>query len=335
MARFPGDGYRRWPRDEYDLLRLEPAPLDDAIASFCRATRAAAPLANRPTMDAEASYELFTFGRRAAVRAMRSGDLGVLEDRIVAYALSRPDRVDFRDAAGSLPALARAAGRLGVDARALAARAAPLATADAAARLVEGLAPVDPAARDTFHTLVDTPDGPGFVGYDWGPWAPTVPLAGLVVATHRLLVADRYRADATLASLMPSLWLDGPRMGHGVLARLGASLGLVPRTTLEGAMAHAVAGAVVTGEPRDPAPATQVLWAWLLELDDDAAAATLEARAMHAPGGDFTRLAVRVGRLFVLLVARGVAARASAPETTDSLRRFEMPIRTALEDTIR
>ena len=335
-----------WPegayaRGDHNLLRVPPAPFDDALTAYLR--RAAAGGANvvgqlRDALGAGEFDTLLSFGNRAAVRAMRERDVAIVRDGLVAVAIMDPSRIDSRDAGLSLSLLQHAARRIDADARALFADASTLASPSMATLMTESVTPeamAVPLNRRTWLAEQPTPWGPGFISRGTSRYEPLLPLEEIAGDVATMLDADAYQPDIELAQYFPSIWLS-----DGVMRTLGreiaGALGLVKPLPVSAALAAIRATVVVRGEVRedtvrdDATRSAQSLWVWITEVADDDAARTLQAASERPTVRGVHRVGVQHGRVFALIVATSSVGGMPVWETGDRLRRFEAPLREIL-----
>jgi hypothetical protein len=313
-------------RYEPDQLRLYdpvPVPLDQAMAGFVRAYRDAPPEVRAQLRDGiglDDAYRLLSFARRATVFALRSNDADLVSDGLCACAAIASERVDQRDCLVAIGLLHHAAIRCGADPAELMPLAARLGTR-AFIDLVEGFLSRSGAQRDLRaawgHVEVDAPHGVGLLRCGYASWQPTLDLVGTSLQVADALRTDDYAIeDPELAVEMPAYWLSETD-DRALAALLGAARG----------------ASVTYGRLRPNGqiePASQMFTAWLVELDDAAAADHLVLLARTPPPGT-SLLAMAHGSLFFLLVARSVVQGVDPYERGDDLERFRSSVRVALQ----
>lgn len=314
-----GDTYDFW-KGEHDLLRFTPCGLDDHIAAVVGRYREAGSAERARLHDAvslEDCYTLLAFARRAAVRALRSGDPAAAEDGLVAVAMVEPERIDRRDLAAPVGLLCWALDRLGADPAEALGRTAPLATAEARPYL-EGFG--DPLRlSDWGFALVDTPDGPGLANAGIDRLAPTVGLVPMGIATADAVNADLYRvASLTIGSDLPAVWV-----------------GATPRAPERArTLGRARAGLSVDGRLRPEMSAEsewQQLTVFLTEAWDHEDAGRIAGWARRRRGAlGHVGLALTHGPVACVLVARSTLEGAARYESPESIERFRAPLAAAI-----
>lgn len=324
-----GRSYDKWV-GEFDLSDPRHAPLDDVLAAFCNrfsASDANARQLLRRSISMDEFYTLITFANRCAVCAIRSHDVGPVEDGLVAMAVIDPSRIDFRDALTSFSLLDHAARAIGASVSGLFTFAASLAEEIMGQRLLEftTLASADRDIRYVGgYVQVETDHGPGFMRWNLEPYRPTVALDRIALTLARLIAADKYQPKSiTLASELPAIWLsqdDKPRRDralHGVEAGASISADLRPSNAYDNT--H------------------QGLIVFLVELKNERFADDLFRVAEHTYSKErpFAMTAAIAGRLFCLIIARSFVMGVTDYETDARLERFTIEVTRVLEDGLR
>jgi hypothetical protein len=320
------DGVYDGSRDELSLFDPAPVPLDAALAAFVRSLPGAEPgalEALRASLPEERAYTLLAFARRSAVFAMRAAEGDALDDALLALAALDTEHVDYRDILVTLAVLYHAARRRGPDGPDRLRRAAAHCAPSVAALIEDllGRPALEHDLRQAWgYAEVDGPGGPGLLPWGGRAWRPTLDMASLGMALSRSLRDDVYHTDdPSLAESLPDVWLryaDDPALPQ--------------------LLASARATIIVQGRPRPTVQdgASQQLTLFVVETETDIAAARLAGMAAQ-PQDLAHLLAVHVGPLFALLVARSYRVGVPAFESAESIRRYEEPIRRALEATAR
>ena len=310
-------------RGETTLIDPQLCDLDRELRSIC--SRVGASTANerrdfRNAATNEDFYTLLEFARRASVFALRDQDRKWIEDALTAVGMVDAARVDERDLPLTLSLIHHAAEGLAVR---------PLEMFDAAAALGE------PRTSDIIRSFVrqstadkdiesswgyrqiDGPNGAGFVEYDFQPYKPTGDLLGVALAIRQALKHDRYEADVTLATELPSIWF--PKAVREQAERILA----------DGVAAASLHGTLRSSEHRRAD--AQMFLVFVVEMSTDGDAATLETLAGSSGIANAVVLPVHDGQFFALAIARSTEVGVSSYETNESIRRFEGPLRAALQ----
>lgn len=317
----PALTYDRWQQD-HDLLRPVRRPLDDAIASLCDQFAAAATdrASWRRAISMQEIYTLLTFSQRAVVFALRSRDVGHLENAATAIAMIDHERVDPRDVAAALFMIRFAGAALGqpdTALRTVTALADPTLAGVAAKFLVRGRRP---NLRDECgYDVVETPSGLGLVRWGYEKFRPAGDLLSLGLKLRDAVEADVYgAAELELASDLPSVWFR-PAPEHAVEAALGERR----------------AGMVVRAELRPSEHRShdnQNLWVFVQEMTGPAHAETLVGLSRMARRADTQVIGLSAGPVFCLVVAASTAAGVSGYEAPGALARFVTPMQAALDE---
>jgi len=285
-------------------------PLDDALADLARrftASGAAERDRMRRAIGVAGFDTLLSFGRRAAVFALREAREARLADGLAAVAMAAEAAVDPRDAWAVVGVLRHAAERIGADADRLLDDAAAMAE-PGIARVIRDLARERPSLKALGYAEVETGGGAGFVRWDLSPYDPTLDLARAALELAALFGADRYCAYVGLAASLSPVWLCEP--GDAPVERASSAV-----------RACAVVNAFMLPASA-PDHEGQWITAYLAEAADDDDAQTLlaafrKARADHGPVLGFAE-----ERLLCLVRAESVLAAVEPVETAESLARF-------------
>ncbi len=139
-------------------------------------------------------YTLMTFGRRSAVFAMREKKAEIARQGLTAIAMIDQQRVDFRDISMCLSLLYHAANRVGADANKMFCEAALLAEPEVGKQIVgfaEQTSDYRSLRRSWGYDEVETANGPGFIGWEFAKYEPTVDLKSLAMDVANHLLRDR------------------------------------------------------------------------------------------------------------------------------------------------
>lgn len=324
-----GRSYDKWA-GEFDLSDPRHNPLDDELSGFCR--RFAVGDANerralRRSISMDEFYTLITFANRCAVFAIRTREVALAEDGLVALAIIDPSRIDFRDAVTSISLLDHALRAIGEKASGPITFAASLADEIMGQRRLE-FTTMPQAERDirtmSGYAQVETDHGPGFMRWNLELYKPTVALDRVALCVSRLLAADNYEpSSVALASELPAVWLsqaDKPKLEHAMHAiRAGASMNADLRPSIDYDNRH------------------QVLIVFLVELKNERFADDLYSIAEHTrtKARPFAMTAAVAGRLFCLIIARSIVIGTANHESDASLGRFKAGVTRVLEEGLR
>lgn len=157
-------------------------------------------------------YTLLSYGKRAAVFALRERSAQPLIDGLRAIAMIEAERTDPRDILWTLALLHHAAERIGQEPERLFRDAASLAEPQVAQMLVD-FPRQSASERDLKHSWgyeeLSTPNGPGLIGWGFEEYDPTYDLKLVAVEIAHLLGLDRYQTDEVqIASDLPAVWLS-------------------------------------------------------------------------------------------------------------------------------
>ena len=261
-------------------------------------------------------YTLLSYARRAAVRAIRSGDEAVARRGLSALAAIDLDRVDWRDVAWQTGLLSYAIGRIGGTTGGAFDMAASLASGETADFLAS-LAQQPPTDLSEWgYREISIGGAAGLIEDDGEPYQPEADLISLAEAMAAGMRGDIWQlGDPVTGSALPAVWL---RRGEP--------------DELQTAVAS-ITGCVKlhgTISGQDPSSRAQHLLIFLAETKTTAAADIICAAA--GPGGDssFAALAVAAGTLCAVVIARSFIEGTPSLETHESLERF----RPALTDLL-
>jgi hypothetical protein len=317
--------YDRWLGD-LDISDPVKRPLDDDLGALCRRYAASDPPGRsrlRGSASMEDFYTLLSFSRRSAVFAMRDREADHVVDGLTAIAMIEQNRIDFRDALAALSLLHHSARVIGANVDDLFGKAATLAEPKMS-ELIVGFLKRSEDERDIQkswgYTVVETKEGPGFVGWGFKSYQPSYPLDQVGLALAQLVKRDKYEpASITLASDFPAVWLSS-----------------VDDNALKRALTS-VRGAVTIHSSLRPQESPdyqqQALMIFLVELRDEAAAGSLlqlSEEKRNRPSA-LAIVAAKEGRLFCLAVGRSIRAGTASFETTASIQRFSMGIADVLK----
>jgi hypothetical protein len=318
-GRSPLDGVRyEAEAGEHDLLRFVESAVDDRVGQVVADFRSAdgqARAAMRAACTLDDFYTLIAFGRRSAVRALRSGSGDPARSGLAALALVDSERVALRDVVVGVGLVSYALRELGGGVDGLLNDMIPLATpqvAEVFARFIHPAADdLDPGTWG--FKQVTTADGPALVDTGIEYFDPGHDLLGIGLRIAGLVDRDEYRTySVRIGERLPVVWLPGAgrAAANVVLDRCTGCVLLNAR--LQADVEHA---------------ASQQFTVFLMEADGEADAELLES---WVAGGSHASLGVRRGSLFCLVVARSLVADVPSYESTASLERFSTPLLDAL-----
>jgi hypothetical protein len=322
----PSLHYDRWLGD-LDLSDPIKRPLDDELSALCQQF-AVSDLPGRSRFRDSASmhdfYTLLSFSRRSAVFAMRDHKTERVIDGLTAIATIKQSRIDFRDALVALSLLHHAAGVIGADIDDLFGKAAALAEPKMS-ELILGFLKRPQDQRDIRkswgYTVIETKEGPGFVGWDFKPYHPTYPLDQIAVVLAQLVRRDKYGpAQVTLASNFPAVWLSS-----------------IDDNALKRALASVRGTVTIRANLRpqeSPDYNSQFLLTFLAELDEEICARSLLrlSEEKQTRNNDFAVVGVQEDRLFCLAIGRSFMMGKASFENPASMQRFSTAIAEVLKN---
>lgn len=310
----PAGDYDFW-RGELSLIDPKPVPLDaelSALTSQFSAKDAATRARMRRAISMDELYTLLSYGKRAAVFALRERSAQPLIDGLRAIAMIEAERTDPRDILWTLAILHHAAERTGQEPERLFRDAASLAEPEVAQMFIDfprGSASEKDLKHSWGYEELSTPNGPGLIGWGFEEYDPTYDLKLVAVEIARLLDADRYQTDEVqIASDLPGVWLR--QDDAAVLNR---------------ALRSVRAAATVSARPRpvdDENYEHQWLSVFVAEATDHSDAQTLLRLGRTGKHSDEARIALAEERLFCLVIAASALAGERPIETDENLTRF-------------
>lgn len=266
-------------------------------------------------------YTLLNFARRSSVFALREHDEQWVQAALTAGAMIDAARVDERDLPLTLSLIHHAADRLELRTLELFDRAAALAeprTSEIIRSFVRQ-PPVDKNIQLSWgYQEIEGHARTGFAQRGFDAYEPTRDLLSVALAIRGAIARDRYQGDVTLATQLPSVWF--PK---------------AVRQEAESILARSVAAASVNGALHPHAHEradAQSLLIFIVETRSEQDAASLDALAASSPPDEPATITLHKDLLFALLVARSFEVGVPSYETRESIKRFEGPLRTALEE---
>ncbi|HEX5967466.1 MAG TPA: hypothetical protein VFY88_03230 [Intrasporangium sp.] len=302
-------------RGEYDHFRFVESANDDLVAAVTLGAlelRGPELVELRDALTQDDLYTLLAFASRVAVRVLR-GQADQLLAGCAAVGLVDSERVDWRDAAGAICLLSYSASRTGADAPTALDRALAIAQPGMARLIREYGTSAEVGLSDFHYREVATAAGPALTRDDGKPFHPTLDLLSVAGALTQVVEADEYRVrQITTGTDISSAWLPSadPRAVEKARKRIRAGLRI-------SAVPH---GATSPFPPQS----LSVYLAECTSLDD----AELLTRASRHPG--IASLAVSLGRLCAIVVARSNRQGLETTESSDGLERLRGPIAEAL-----
>lgn len=316
---------RKYHAEDNEMTLIDPqvVDLDGELRSICSraigfAEEERQDFRNGATI--EDLYTLLNFARRSSVFALREHDEKWIQVALTAVAMIDAARVDERDLPLTLSLIHHGAERLELPTLQLFDAAAALAeprTSEIIRSFVRQ-PPVDKDIQSSWgYQEIQGKERTGFVQRGLDEYEPTLDLLSVALAVRDAIARDRYQADVTLATELPSVWF--PKA-----ARQGA----------EGILARSVAAASVNGSLHPDAHEradAQSLLIFIVETRSEQDAASLHALAARNAADEFATIALHREQLFALIVARSFEVGVPSFETRESIKRFEGPLRAALE----
>ncbi len=316
---------RKYHAEDGEMTLIDPqvVDLDRELRSICSRANGFSEeerqdFRNGATIDD--FYTLLNFARRSSVFALREHNEKWVQVALTAVAMIDAARVDERDLPLTLSLIHHAAERLELR---------TLQLFDAAAALAE------PRTSEIIRSFVRQPlvdkdiqsswgyqeiqgkERTGFVQRGFDEYEPTLDLLSVALAVRDTIARERYQADVTLATELPAVWF--PKA-----ARQGA----------ESILARSVAAASVNGSLHPDAHEradAQSLLIFIVETRSEQDAASLHALAASNAADEVATISLHRDRLFALIVARSFEVGVPSFETRESIKRFEGPLRAALE----
>jgi hypothetical protein len=171
------------------------------------------------------------------------------------------------------------------------------------------------------YTVIETKEGPGFVGWDFKPYHPTYPLDQIAVVLAQLVRRDKYGpAQVTLASNFPAVWLSS-----------------IDDNALKRALASVRGTVTIRANLRpqeSPDYNSQFLLIFLAELDEEICARSLLrlSEEKQTRNNDFAVVGVQEDRLFCLAIGRSFMMGKASFENPASMQRFSTAIAEVLKN---
>jgi hypothetical protein len=309
---------------DLDLSNPVTHPLDVELNALCQRF-ATSDLVKRTqlqdSLSLEDCYTLFSFSRRSAVFAMRDRMASHIVDALTAVAMVDADRIDFRDALVVLGLVYHAAGVVGANVEEMFEKTVTLAAPKMSDLIRAFLKRSEDkrAVKSWGYTVVETEGGPGFIGWRFQSYQPTLPLDQIALALARCLKHDRYQPTAIhLASELPAVWLSS-----------------VDDTTLQHALKLIRAAVSIHADLRpeeSPDGNPKFLIIFLAELNDESASTALFrlAQQKQTRPNYFAMVGMRTGRLFCLAIGQSSMSGIASFETQSSMQRLATGITNVL-----
>ncbi len=307
------------------LIDPQPVPADGEVRHVAR-TFASSDSRRRAELRDDLSmndfYALLTFAQRASVFAMRSNDPAWVIEALHAVAIVDAGRIDERDIPLTLSIVHHAAERIGMDTRKHFESAASLAEkrpAELFRSFVRGEEKYKDIRSSWGHDEIVTSHGIGIITREFSPYKPSRDMAALAVKVAMLTRGDQYvPASVAIASKLPPIWF-----------RTHDETGLL------GLLRHVRAGFTVQAmllPTLRPVHEMQTLFVFVVETEEAGTAdQLLRITATHPPREE-TRIAVREGELFCMLIQHAVWDEAAPYENAETLARFREPISALLKE---
>ncbi|MGH7494987.1 MAG: hypothetical protein ACREOO_21655 [bacterium] len=300
---------------EQSLINPVKNALDSRLSELCQSyanSDMPARARIRASISMDEFYTLLTFGRRAAVFALRERSVNWIIHGLTAIAMIESERIDFRDAVLDISLLYHAATKIGENPDKLLQDAATLSE-DNVAELLTGFVKRPREEKDLKSSWgydeVQTKDGAGFIGWAFGEYNPTLDLKSIVLEVAELISSDKYQPEfVEVASELAPVWLeskDNPSVHQALRSVLG--------------------GAGISGRLRPNAHPTyesQTLMISVLELSNESAAQELLDMSKRKRPLGYCMFGLAKQKLFCLVVARSFEQGVETFETPESLLRF-------------
>lgn len=316
---------RKYRPEDGETTLIDPTvlDLDRELESICARVAAFSADETRDFRNGATTadfYTLLNFAKRASVFALRDHDEKWIRVALTAVAVVDAARVDERDLPLTLSLIHHSAERLGLHTTALFDAASTLAEARTS-QMIRSFVRQSAVDKDIakswgYHELPSTARV-GFVRRGFDAYAPTRDLLGAALAIREAIARDRYQGDVTLATELPAVWFPE-----------------AVREDAERILARSVAAASVYGSLHPHAHEranAQLLLIFIVEARSEQDATNLHALAASGPFDEPATLTLHKDRLFSLIVARSFEVGVPSYETSESIKRFEGPVRAALE----
>lgn len=320
----PEPGYDFW-RGQLDLVAPVRNAVDQRIENAVHRFLRAEPEireAIRTAVIEDSVATLITYAARAAVFAIRSGDVLNVIDGLTAVSMAPSRHAHASDVDRALALLFYAAKRIDEDPEPLFETAAELAD-DGVGGLIRDMVDAPTERRDIRAAFgldeIETDMGAGLIQYARAPYFPTVDLNKLALEAANVIDAGGYCiASVTAAAELPTSWIE-PTLGISLLSR--------PNKDFEAA-AKRIRGAVSISARLRPeyqsGNSAQQLDVYIAQAAGVADAQLMERLAdAHQWRHDHAHFGWRDGELFCLALAHCVDNQErDCVETQKSLKRF-------------
>jgi len=271
----------------------------------------------RSALTMDDFYTVLAYARRAAVRAIRSGDSEVASRGVAALAVIDPGRIDGRDLAWQGALLSYAIGRISGDITGAFQAAASLAEGDVAAFLRRQAGRPAASLADWGFREIRVSGGIGLIEDEGRPYQPRSDLVALADAVTAAVTDGTWQlSDPVTGSSLPAVWLRAGKRGKTEKA-IRLVTGCV---SLRGTLARQDA----------PDAAAQHMVVFLAETGDRRAAAVIAGAAGPGTGSSFAAVSAAAGTLCAVLIARSFVQGIPSVETPASLQRFRPGLADAL-----
>lgn len=301
----------RADRGENNLARFVDCDLDRLLAELIDSGQIDSQ--ELQSASSKEMYSLFSFSRRAVVLALRDAEQAWVLLAARALGVAAPG-LDPRDAQWAASLITAATVDIGFE---VASVSSALRTSNPQlARLVESSEERTTRQPDpwqgTMFARVSTSWGVGLVNRDVDSYHPTMDLLGMAMEVGDRLDADRYLADdPTISTHLPSVWL-------GESTRSEAGLGCASISCVDWERSSRW---------------DRMFTVWIIEAKSEREAGRFARRAAKADG-EHARLAITVGKVACIAIARSATVGVPRVETSNSLLRFESPFRKAIAAVI-
>jgi hypothetical protein len=268
-------------------------------------------------------YSLLRFAERHAVFALREKSADLLRDGLNAIAVIEMERTDYRDILGVLSLLSHTARRIGLEPDNEIKHASQFAEPNNSKLLSSFVFQSEDykdIAKSWGFKEIHTSSGPGFVGWGFRNYTPTVDLFTVALDIRAIVDSDKYTMDdPTLATDLPGVWF-----GKNQISEIKTTLSDVIATiTMHGNL----------DKQYDVNAKYQGLIVFLAEFGSVKSARFMFDVASKLEPKTGSILPVVVGQLLCIIVARSFASGIESVENADSLKRFGVGITEALEKT--
>ena len=303
---------------DFDLRHMTDSPVDGAVEALVEEFTTVS-VEGRDSLRASLTmndfYTLMMYARRMAVRALRNRSPIPARLAATSLAMIEQRRVDWRDLSWAAALVSYAATTVSADAQRLLREAASIAEPEAREVLLRFADSPALNLSEWGFRVYDTDDGPGLLGDEGAPYAPSIDLVAVADRTQQALAETGWTiAGPTIGSTLPSVWLRaGTEAPDGAFGSITGCLSLRGRAV---------------GDSQDAK--AQLMLIFIAETSTPEAALTIAQAAGPGPGSAFVGFGVAASRICAVLIAESYIRGVAAIETQESIERYRSPLLAAL-----